>query len=67
MNFLKLIDKAVIPGAGSGIDCIIRELVKTVAKVVGRNRKIDYDDTRPDGALSKFMEVTPFGALKVES
>jgi len=35
---------------GTGIDCTIRELVETVAKVVGYQGEIVFDTTKPDGA-----------------
>ncbi|MDO6764792.1 GDP-L-fucose synthase [Agarivorans sp. 1_MG-2023] len=42
---------------GSGIDCTIRELVETVAKVVGFEGSINFDVSKPDGAPRKLMEV----------
>lgn len=42
---------------GTGADCTIRELVKTVAKVVGFEGKIKFDSTKPDGAPRKLMNV----------
>jgi GDP-L-fucose synthase len=46
---------------GTGIDCTIRELVETVAKVVGFEGEIKFDATKPDGAPRKLMDV---GRLK---
>ncbi len=43
---------------GTGIDCTIRELVETVAKVVGFNGEIKFDATKPDGAPRKLMDVS---------
>ena len=42
---------------GTGIDCTIRELVETVAKVVGFEGEIKFDVTKPDGAPRKLMNV----------
>ncbi|MDD9196700.1 GDP-L-fucose synthase [Aliivibrio sp. S3MY1] len=42
---------------GTGVDCTIRELVKTVAKVVGFEGEIKFDSTKPDGAPRKLMNV----------
>jgi GDP-L-fucose synthase len=42
---------------GTGVDCTIRELVETVAKVVGYKGKIVFDTTKPDGAPRKLMNV----------
>ena len=42
---------------GTGIDCTIRELVETVAKVVGYQGEITFDTTKPDGAPRKLMNV----------
>ncbi|MBL4911171.1 MAG: GDP-L-fucose synthase [Alteromonadaceae bacterium] len=43
---------------GTGVDCTIRELVETVAKVVGFEGKIKFDATKPDGAPRKLMNVS---------
>jgi GDP-L-fucose synthase len=42
---------------GTGVDCTIRELVETVAKVVGYKGVISFDATKPDGAPRKLMNV----------
>jgi len=43
---------------GTGTDCTIRELVETVAKVVGFDGNIKFDKTKPDGAPRKLMDVS---------
>jgi len=43
---------------GTGVDCTIRELVETVAKVVGFTGTISFDATKPDGAPRKLMNVS---------
>jgi GDP-L-fucose synthase len=43
---------------GTGVDCTIRELVETVAKVVGYQGNIAFDATKPDGAPRKLMNVS---------
>jgi len=42
---------------GTGVDCTIRELVETVAKVVGFTGDVKFDATKPDGAPRKLMNV----------
>jgi GDP-L-fucose synthase len=42
---------------GTGVDCTIRELVETVAKVTGFKGKTTFDVTKPDGAPRKLMNV----------
>lgn len=42
---------------GTGVDCTIRELVESVAKVVGFEGNILFDATKPDGAPRKLMNV----------
>jgi GDP-L-fucose synthase len=42
---------------GTGVDCTIRELVETVAKVVGFAGEIKFDANKPDGAPRKLMNV----------
>ena len=48
---------------GTGVDCTIKELVETVAKVVGYKGKIKFDITKPDGAPRKLMNVDRLKAL----
>lgn len=43
---------------GSGVDCTIRELVETVAKVVGFEGQIEFDASKPDGTPRKLMDVS---------
>ena len=43
---------------GTGVDCTIRELTETVAKVVGFEGGITWDTTKPDGAPRKLMDVS---------
>jgi len=42
---------------GTGVDCTIKELTETVAKVVGYSGNIVWDSTKPDGAPRKLMNV----------
>lgn len=48
---------------GTGVDCTIRELVETVAKVVGFEGEIKFDSTKPDGAPRKLMNVNRLKSL----
>jgi GDP-L-fucose synthase len=48
---------------GSGIDCTIRELVETVAKVIGYEGKIVFDTTKPDGTARKLIDVSRLARL----
>lgn len=48
---------------GTGVDCTIRELVETVAKVVGYEGNITFDTTKPDGAPRKLMSADRLKAL----
>ena len=48
---------------GTGVDCTIRELVETVAKVTGFNGEIKFDSTKPDGAPRKLMDVSRLESL----
>jgi len=43
---------------GTGVDCTIRELVETVAKVVGYTGAIEFDSSKPDGTPRKLMDVS---------
>lgn len=48
---------------GTGIDCTIKELVETVAKVTGYKGNIAFDSSKPDGAPRKLMDVSRLKAL----
>jgi GDP-L-fucose synthase len=48
---------------GTGVDCTIRELVETVAKVVSFEGEIKFDATKPDGAPRKLMNVDRLKSL----
>lgn len=48
---------------GTGVDCTIKELVETVAKVVGFEGEIKFDSTKPDGAPRKLMNVDRLKSL----
>jgi GDP-L-fucose synthase len=42
---------------GTGIDCSIRDLALTIAKVVGFKGEVKFDATKPDGTMRKLMNV----------
>lgn len=48
---------------GTGVDCTIRELVETVAKVVGYEGEIRFDTSKPDGTPRKLMNVDRLKSL----
>jgi GDP-L-fucose synthase len=48
---------------GTRFDCTIRELVETVAKVIGYQGEIVFDASKPDGALRKLMGVSRIARL----
>lgn len=48
---------------GTGVDCTIRELVETVAKVVGFEGQIKFDTSKPDGSPRKLMNVERINSL----
>ena len=52
---------------GTGVDCTIRELVETVAKVTGFDGEIEFDCSKPDGAPRKLMDVSRLKSLGWES
>lgn len=43
---------------GTGIDCTIREMAETMAKVVGFEGKVVFDSSKPDGTPRKLMDVS---------
>jgi GDP-L-fucose synthase len=48
---------------GTGIDCTIRELAETVAKVTGFQGRLEFDTTKPDGTPRKLMDVSRLADL----
>lgn len=48
---------------GTGVDCTIRELVETVATVIGFRGRIFFDTSKPDGTLRKLMDVSCLKSL----
>lgn len=42
---------------GTGADCTIRELSETMAKVIGYSGQVFFDQSKPDGAPRKLLEV----------
>ena len=48
---------------GSGVDCTIRELAETVAKVTGFKGKLVFDTSKPDGTPRKLLDVSLLKSL----
>lgn len=48
---------------GTGLDCTIRELAETMAKVTGFAGHLVFDTSKPDGVARKLMDVSRAGAL----
>jgi GDP-L-fucose synthase len=48
---------------GIGVDCTIRELALTVAKVTGFQGEVVFDVTKPDGTPRKLMDVSRLTAM----
>ena len=48
---------------GTGVDCTIRELAQTMAKVVGFQGEVVFDATKPDGTPRKLMDVSRLANL----
>lgn len=48
---------------GTGVDCTIRELAETIAKVSGFAGRIIFDATKPDGPPRKLLDVSRLKAL----
>lgn len=48
---------------GTGVDCTIKELTETIAKVVGYMGDIVWDSSKPDGAPRKLMDVNRLKTL----
>jgi GDP-L-fucose synthase len=48
---------------GTGIDCTIRELAQTIARVTGFTGRLTFDTTKPDGTPRKLLDVSKLKAL----
>ena len=48
---------------GSGVDCTIRELAETMARVTGFQGRLSFDATKPDGTPRKLLDVSRLKAL----
>jgi len=48
---------------GTGVDCTIRELAETVARVTGFDGRLSWDVTQPDGAPRKLLDVSRLKSL----
>ena len=48
---------------GTGIDCTIGQLAKTIAEVTGFTGKLTFDTSKPDGAPRKLMDVSRLRSL----
>ena len=48
---------------GTGVDCTIGELAKTIATVTGFSGKLTFDTSKPDGAPRKLMDVSRLKSL----
>ena len=48
---------------GTGVDCTIRELAETIAKVTGFAGRLTFDSSKPDGTPRKLMDVSRLKGL----
>ena len=48
---------------GTGVDCTIRELAQTIAKVTGFQGRLVWDASKPDGTPRKLMDVSRLQSL----
>ena len=48
---------------GTGVDCTIRELAETIARVTGFAGRLVFDANKPDGTPRKLMDVSRLAAL----
>jgi GDP-L-fucose synthase len=52
---------------GTGVDCSIRELAETIARVTEYQGKLIFDSSKPDGTPRKLMDVSRLKALGWQS
>ena len=52
---------------GTGIDCSIKELAETIAKVTGFDGRLYFDKSKPDGTARKLMDISRIKSLGWQS
>lgn len=52
---------------GTGVDCTIAELVRTISDITGFAGSIEYDSTKPDGAPRKLMDNSKLKSMGWQS
>ena len=52
---------------GTGVDCTIRELAETIARVTGFQGRLGFDASKPDGTPRKLLDVSRLKALGWQS
>jgi len=48
---------------GTGVDCTIRELAETIARVTGFTGRLAFDSSQPDGTPRKLLDISRLRAL----
>jgi GDP-L-fucose synthase len=48
---------------GSGVDCTIRELAETIARITGYSGRLVWDTSKPDGTPRKLLDVSRLTSL----
>ncbi len=52
---------------GTGVDCSIKELAETIAKVTGFEGRLYFDKSKPDGTARKLMDISRLRSLGWQS
>ena len=52
---------------GTGVDCTIRELAETIARVTGFKGTLEFDTSKPDGMPRKLLDVSRLRKLGWEA
>jgi len=52
---------------GTGVDCTIRELAETIARVTGFGGRLVFDSSKPDGTPRKLLDVSRLRSLGWEA
>jgi GDP-L-fucose synthase len=63
VKFMNDYDGPDIVNIGTGLDCSIAELARTIMRVVGYEGEIAFDSTKPDGTPRKLLDVSRAEAL----
>lgn len=62
-NYQKTVNHVSHINIGTGVDCTIRELAESMARVIGFDGLLTFDQTKPDGTPRKLLDTSLLNEL----